>query len=548
MRDIAMFVRRTVSGPGSRLIVNAALFMAVAVVALSAAETTIGPGGRVDAANPGAIGESFKPLRVITYNVHKFTGLPTDPHRDRMAMAREIGTELKKYVPDIVVFEESPNDYPEALHEMAARLGMKTVLFAMGGALFTRLPVLESHTGIRIEGDPKPEELFPEEKGKFVGRAVLSWAGQDLILYMAHLRHKADPASSALRQREITQLLRVMKDDKARGASLLVLGDMNHGPDGPEYRQWITAGYSDTFGMKGIGVAETRLYNGASKPPVKRLDYIFAAGPIVGQLVGARVLWEGRFRVEPGSAGPAYALSDHVPVIGVFRRKDVQAINTAVVPVPRGENWLRRHDAFVKAAKQGGGRVLFLGDSITDHWRKDNPAAGGKDVWDKELAPLGAVNFGISGDRTQHLLWRIKHGEIAGFRPEVVVLQIGTNNTGYEHDGMTPRNSPIEVVAGITAIVEELRSKLPEAKILLLAPFPRGEPNDPTRAQIKEISDGIAKLQDGIHVRYLDIGGHFLGVDGRILPGVMPDLVHPSRKGYEIWAAAIRGPLVTMMR
>lgn len=465
-----------------------------------------------------------------------------------MAIAKEMGDELLKYDPDILVFEESPNEHPEAVQQVAERLGLQAIFYAQGGALLTRLPVVESRCGIPFSGDPKPEELFPEAKGKFVARAVLSWAGQDLVLYMAHLRHKADSASSALRQREITQLVQAMKDDKRKGASLLVLGDMNHGPDGPEYRQWIDAGYVDTFGMKGRGVAETRLYDGADKPPVKRLDYIFAAGPIVGQLLGARVLWEGRFRVDPDHPKPAYSLSDHVPLIGVFRPASGMPANTAIVPVARGKNWLRRHNAFVEIARKGGGAVVFFGDSITDHWRIEDPSRGGKAVWDEKLAPFGAVNFGISGDRTQHLLWRIRNGEIEGLHPKVLVVQIGTNNTGYEHDGIVPRNTPDEVVAGIAAIVRELRSTLPNSKILLLAPFPRGEPGSLARSQIQKIGAGIARLQDGSHVRCLDIGRDYLQSDGTISTSVMPDLVHPSAKGYEIWADAMEEPLAAMLR
>ncbi|MEI6467441.1 MAG: GDSL-type esterase/lipase family protein, partial [Verrucomicrobiota bacterium] len=103
--------------------------------------------------------------------------------------------------------------------------------------------------------------------------------------------------------------------------------------------------------------------------------------------------------------------------------------NTALKPEPRDPNWVKRHDGFVQIAKQGGVDVLFVGDSITDGWRRLE-RGGGKATWDREFAPLKSANFGISGDRTQHVLWRLENGELDGFKPKAIVLMIGTNNTG----------------------------------------------------------------------------------------------------------------------
>lgn len=231
----------------------------------------------------------------------------------------------------------------------------------------------------------------------------------------------------------------------------------------------------------------------------------------------------------------------------------LDAANTAVKAERRmslqpDPNWLRRHESFVAIARQGGVNVLFLGDSITDAWRRDG-SMGGKKIWDEQFAPLGAANFGISGDRTQHVLWRIENGELEGIQPKAVVLMIGTNNTGFESDGTTPRNSPSEVVAGVGAVVEQLRARLPQAKILLLAIFPRGEkPDHPQRVQIDQINPELAKLADGRSVRYLDIGDKFLAPDGTLPKEIMPDFLHPSAKGYEIWAAALKAPLAEMLR
>ncbi len=203
---------------------------------------------------------------------------------------------------------------------------------------------------------------------------------------------------------------------------------------------------------------------------------------------------------------------------------------------------MRRHEGFVEQARKGNVEVLFLGDSITDFWR-----TRGSNVWNHCYAPRHAANFGISGDRTQHVLWRIEHGELDGIYPNVVVLMIGTNNTGKERDGKTIRNSPPEVVEGVTAVVRAIRAKLPQTRILFLGIFPRGEKTDAIRQQLKEINLQLALLADGRMVKFLDIGPKFLETDGTIPGNVMPDLLHPNEKGYQIWADAMESTLAEML-
>ena len=222
--------------------------------------------------------------------------------------------------------------------------------------------------------------------------------------------------------------------------------------------------------------------------------------------------------------------------------------NSAIRPAPREPSWMRRHDGFLEIAKKGGIGVLFLGDSITDFWRRDDPLIGGRKVWEREFAPLHAANFGISGDRTQHVLWRLENGEVDGIEPKAVVLMIGTNNTGMERDNVTPRNTPAQAAEGVRQIVKLLRAKLPKTKILLLAVFPRGEkPDHPQRRQVNEINAIIARLDDGKNVRFLDINEKFLAPGGILPKSIMPDFLHPGEKGYEIWAAAIKEPLQELL-
>jgi lysophospholipase L1-like esterase len=220
---------------------------------------------------------------------------------------------------------------------------------------------------------------------------------------------------------------------------------------------------------------------------------------------------------------------------------DAAVQNSATNPVPRDPNWVKRHEGFVKQAQQGGVDILFMGDSITDFWRDR-----GVNVWNQCYAPQHAANFGISGDRTEHVLWRMDNGELDGIKPKVVVLMIGTNNTKQSNRMV---NSPPEIVEGVTAVVNEIRARLPKTKILLLGIFPRGRTlEDQQRAEVALVNTVIARLDDGRMVKFLDIGPKFLEADGTISKEIMPDALHPSAKGYQIWADAMNPTLDEMMK
>jgi lysophospholipase L1-like esterase len=207
-------------------------------------------------------------------------------------------------------------------------------------------------------------------------------------------------------------------------------------------------------------------------------------------------------------------------------------------------NFRARHESFVALAKQGGGEVLFAGDSITDWWRREgqgeNPAMSGKAVFDKNFGHLKVVNFGIAGDTTQGVLYRLRDGEGQGFQPKAVMLMIGTNSAG--------NSSSAEIAEGIGAVVAELRQDFPAAKILLLGIFPRGDPGTAIRKTVMDVNPIIAKLHDGKNVFYLDIGQKFLAADGSIAPDIMSDKLHPTQKGYEIWAEAVKQPLADLLK
>ncbi len=212
----------------------------------------------------------------------------------------------------------------------------------------------------------------------------------------------------------------------------------------------------------------------------------------------------------------------------------------------------RKHEAFLARGKAGPIGVLMLGDSITEGWNGANGARN--HIWEKFYGAMQPANFGIGGDQTQHVIWRIENGELDDIHPKVVVLMIGTNNTG----GHTAE----EITAANKKIVEMIRAKIPETKVLLLGIFPRGARKNAqgvvTEAaiagaakvmeKITAVNAELAQLDDGKNVRYLDIGEKFLGQDGKIPWQIMPDQLHPTAAGYQLWAEAMQPRLTEMMQ
>jgi lysophospholipase L1-like esterase len=213
-------------------------------------------------------------------------------------------------------------------------------------------------------------------------------------------------------------------------------------------------------------------------------------------------------------------------------------INAAIVP-DLARNFRAKHQANLEVARAGDIELLLMGDSITDFWRNAEGAYAGKPVLDEYFGHWKIANFGIAGDTTQGVLYRLQNGEGQGFSPRAIMLMIGTNNTA--------RNTAAEIAEGVGATVLELRKDFPDARILLLGVFPRGAANAPARATIAEINATISKLHDGDSVHYLDIGHVFLDSDGNIPTSVMSDGLHPSTAGYRLWAEAVKEPLTLLM-
>lgn len=213
----------------------------------------------------------------------------------------------------------------------------------------------------------------------------------------------------------------------------------------------------------------------------------------------------------------------------------VAELHAAIKPVPREGGWMKRHQSMNERVKPGNVDLIFIGDSITQGWE-----GAGREVWKKHYGSRNAVNLGIGGDRTQHVLWRLKNGNIDDISPKLAVVMIGTNNAG--------RDQPEQTSEGVTAIVKILRTELPETKILLLAVFPRGENSgDKKRQDNDRVNETISKLDDGEMIHYLDIADAFLDDDGTLQRSVMPDLLHLNTASYQKWADAIEPSVKKLM-
>ncbi len=238
---------------------------------------------------------------------------------------------------------------------------------------------------------------------------------------------------------------------------------------------------------------------------------------------------------QDGQRGDLYGLADKT--------------HSAVMPADRAnvEWWLPRHQKVLDEIASGDVDLIYVGDSITHGFEK-----AGKDMWARYYAPRKAVNMGFGGDRTQHVLWRFDHGEIDGIRPKLAIVMIGTNNSNRDD------NTAEEIADGIKAVCAEMRVKLPQTKILMLAIFPRGDAEqrkdkehgaafNAQWAKNNKASKLASKIADGKHIFYLDINDKFLDANGNLPRDIMPDLLHPNERGYKIWAEAIEPTVKKLM-
>lgn len=219
--------------------------------------------------------------------------------------------------------------------------------------------------------------------------------------------------------------------------------------------------------------------------------------------------------------------------------------NTALVPLTQNRDWksydwVVRHHEILALNQPAAIRadVVLIGDSITHFWSGEPKAkrVAGKDSWEKWIAPHHPINLGYGWDRTENVLWRLRHGEIAGLRPKAFVVLIGTNNlSGF--------NPPAQTAEGVAEVCRELRRQAPQAKILLLAILPRQAKPDATRQRVTDTNVLLKAQAPQIADAYLDLTDKLVEADGSILKETMNDYLHPTNKGYEVMGAAIDAQL-----
>lgn len=209
-----------------------------------------------------------------------------------------------------------------------------------------------------------------------------------------------------------------------------------------------------------------------------------------------------------------------------------------------------RHEFLNKLSQKGQGDIVFIGDSITQKWD-----AEGREVWETRWQPRGAVNFGVSGDRTEHVIWRLQNGNLTGLDPKLAILLIGTNNIGHkgrrmtEHGGARYSSTPEQTAKGVSTIISQLRQHHPEMKILLLSILPRGLTTDDTGRRQADLTNRLlVELHDGGFIHYLNITKSFLNPDGTLQKALMPDSLHLSTAGYLRWTHAIEWKVNELLR
>lgn len=237
-------------------------------------------------------------------------------------------------------------------------------------------------------------------------------------------------------------------------------------------------------------------------------------------------------------------LMDNSPQVPLASMTD---INTALIPVPWLEqdsyDWYARHHAEIAARQQVQPKVVLIGDSITHFWggKPSGIRVNGPGAWRELFGTMPVLNMGFGWDRTQNVLWRLRQGEFDRVHPDWVVVNIGTNNLAATSHARA--NTPEEIADGVTAIVQEVRRRSPQSRVVLMGVFPRGtKPDNPFRAPVASINRILAeRYSNDATVRWVDIGAKFLAPDGSIPQSLMPDSLHPSDAGYQLWAEALEG-------
>jgi lysophospholipase L1-like esterase len=202
-------------------------------------------------------------------------------------------------------------------------------------------------------------------------------------------------------------------------------------------------------------------------------------------------------------------------------------------------DWCRMHKANLADPARTEAKLAFLGDSIVEGWTTQAP-----DLWQTHFAQYHPLRLGIGGDKTQNLLWRLQRGELKDLSLKALVLLIGTNNFGLGEP-----DSPEDLTKGVSTVLDEVRKEQPQAKVILMAIFPRGEKaDDPLRVRIAETNSLLKELAAVKGVLFYDINDKYLDSQGSIPSSLMADFLHPTHEGYRVWANALDPVLQQVMQ
>ncbi len=210
---------------------------------------------------------------------------------------------------------------------------------------------------------------------------------------------------------------------------------------------------------------------------------------------------------------------------------DAVVLPACMMPVPRPDGADGRQDEALRRVREAKApvRVVFLGDSITQGWEDAGAAA-----WARDFEPMDALQIGVGGDRTEHVLWRLEKAPLTALDPEVIVLMIGTNNAS------TGRDSGELIVRAVRAVVETLLQQCPRARVIVLDIPPRGQRMNPLRGLVLQVNQALSQVPWNERVSFLRVGDEFVRGDGSLDEAAMPDFLHFSPSGYERWARSIR--------
>ena len=499
-----------------------------------------------------AVGIAFcaiaEPYRFVSFNIwgDYFGNPPEERDEDQAAI-------LKYHSPDFIALQEMTANFWASRLVSKLTNAYEIVGRAMGpGGADSFTPLLFRRD--RFELLEKGGELFhPDLDGsKGVVWAALKdrGSGRKIVAFASHFWWRADgEADDYIRLDNARRLHKAVSAAAAKhGASVVGGGDLNASPISGAMRELKKLGWKDaqetTFGALKCKTwrdfpqrDDKGVYRGVPPEKANRsmwLDHIFYSPETVQPVA---------FLLDRSQR--ALDVSDHLPLIFRFElvdstdgaRQDMRSL-PSLNPVPQSDDpngwWMKRFKEKKRLVWQDGVDVVFIGDSIVHGWE-----GAGKTQWNRYFAgkPFGAVNLGFGADRTEHVLWRLENGALDGCKAKAVVLMIGTNNTGHNPFEKCP---PIDTIAGVKAIIDYIREKMPSARIILHPIFPRGEkPDNENRMRNEAVNREIVRFTDGRNVIWCDFNEQFLNADGTLSREVMPDLLHPNALGYEIWANAL---------